>query len=183
MPSPVNVFYSMDMGIKSNIAADKQGEMATPLPKIGTKAPAFNLPSSNGKKVKLSLFAGNPVVVYFYPKDNTPGCTIEAKGFQANAAQFEKAGVPILGISPDSVDSHCKFADKYGLGFMLLSDEKHETAEKYGVWVEKNMYGKKYWGVQRSTFLIDREGKIAKVWSKVNPQGHAEEVLEAAKKL
>jgi peroxiredoxin Q/BCP len=154
-----------------------------PLPNVGTKAPAFELPASSGEKRKLADFAGHPVVVYFYPKDNTPGCTVEAKGFQANASEFEKAGIAVIGISPDSVDSHCKFAQKHGLSFTLLSDEKHEAAEKYGVWVEKNMYGKKYWGIQRSTFLIDREGKIAEVWPKVKPQGHAEEVLEAAMNL
>ncbi|MFO7975998.1 MAG: thioredoxin-dependent thiol peroxidase [Candidatus Hydrogenedentota bacterium] len=154
-----------------------------PIPDVGEKAPAFNLPSSTGDEVKLSDFLGNPVVVYFYPKDNTPGCTLEAKGFQANAAQFKKVGIPILGISPDSVDSHCKFADKYGLAFSLLADVKHETAKEYGVWVEKNRYGNKYWGIQRSTFLIDKEGKIAQVWPKVKPENHAEEVLEAAQKV
>ncbi len=154
-----------------------------PKPEVGKKAPAFTLPSSSGGNVKLSDFAGSPVIVYFYPKDDTPGCTVEAKGFQALAADFDKAGVPVLGISPDSVDSHCKFAEKHGLAFALLADEKHEVAEKYGVWVEKNMYGKKYWGIQRSTFLIDKNGAIAKIWPRVKPQGHAEEVLEAARGL
>lgn len=154
-----------------------------PLPHVGTTAPAFELPASSGEKQKLADFAGHPVVVYFYPKDDTPGCTVEAKGFQANASKFETAGIAVVGISPDNVDSHCKFAQKHGLSFTLLSDEKHEAAEKYGVWVEKNMYGKKHWGIQRSTFLIDREGKIAEIWPKVKPQGHAEEVLEAAKNL
>ncbi len=154
-----------------------------PKPEVGKKAPAFTLPSSSGGNVKLSDFAGSPVIVYFYPKDDTPGCTVEAKGFQALAADFDKAGVPVLGISPDSVDSHCKFAEKHGLAFALLADEKHEVAEKYGVWVEKNMYGKKYWGIQRSTFLIDKNGAIAKLWPRVKPQGHAEEVLEAARGL
>lgn len=154
-----------------------------PKPEVGKKAPAFTLPSSSGGNVKLSDFAGSPVLVYFYPKDDTPGCTVEAKGFQALAADFDKAGVPVLGISPDSVDSHCKFAEKHGLAFALLADEKHEVAEKYGVWVEKNMYGKKYWGIQRSTFLIDKNGAIAKIWPRVKPQGHAEEVLEAARGL
>ena len=154
-----------------------------PKPEVGKKAPAFTLPSSSGGNVKLSDFAGSPVLVYFYPKDDTPGCTVEAKGFQALAADFDKAGVPVLGISPDSVDSHCKFAEKHGLAFALLADEKHEVAEKYGVWVEKNMYGKKYWGIQRSTFLIDKNGAIAKLWPRVKPQGHAEEVLEAARGL
>ncbi|MGI6461015.1 MAG: thioredoxin-dependent thiol peroxidase [Candidatus Hydrogenedentales bacterium] len=154
-----------------------------PKPEVGKKAPAFTLPSSSGGNVKLSDFAGSPVIVYFYPKDDTPGCTVEAKGFQALAADFDKAGVPVLGISPDSVDSHCTFAEKHGLAFALLADEKHEVAEKYGVWVEKNMYGKKYWGIQRSTFLIDKNGAIAKIWPRVKPQGHAEEVLEAARGL
>ncbi|HOF41498.1 MAG TPA: thioredoxin-dependent thiol peroxidase [Candidatus Hydrogenedentes bacterium] len=152
-------------------------------PEVGRNAPAFTLPASSGRHVKLSDFAGSPVVVYFYPKDDTPGCTMEAREFQALAADFEKAGVSVLGISPDSVDSHCKFAEKHGLAFTLLADEKHDVAEKYGVWVEKNMYGKKYWGVQRSTFLIDRNGAIAKMWPRVKPQGHAEEVLKAAREL
>ncbi len=153
------------------------------MPEVGKRAPSFSLPSSSGENVKLSDFSGSPVVVYFYPKDDTPGCTVEAKGFQALAAKYEKAGVRVLGISPDSVASHCTFAGKYGLAFVLLADEKHEVAEKYGVWVEKSMYGKKYWGIQRSTFLIDGDGKIAKVWPKVKPEGHAEEVLDAAQGL
>lgn len=154
-----------------------------PIPEVGKKAPAFALPSSGADQVSLSDYKGKPVVVYFYPKDDTPGCTLEAKGFQAHAATFEEVGVGIIGISPDSVASHCKFAEKYGLQFVLLADEKHEVAEKYGVWVEKNRYGRKYWGVQRSTFLIGRDGKIAHVWPSVKPEGHAEEVLEAAKAL
>ena len=152
------------------------------LPEVGKKAPAFTLPSSSGTNVKLSDISGSPVVVYFYPKDDTPGCTVEAKGFQALAANYEKAGVRVLGVSPDGVASHCTFAGKYGLSFELLADENHEVAEKYGVWVEKSMYGKKYWGVQRSTLLIDRDGRIAQVWPKVKPEGHADEVLEAAQR-
>lgn len=153
------------------------------MPAEGSKAPAIELNASVGKKVKLSDFKGKPVVVYFYPKDDTPGCTVEAKGFQAHFADFRKAGAEILGISPDGVESHCKFAKKYGLQFTLLADEDHNVAEKYGVWVEKSMYGKKYMGVQRATFLVDAEGKLARVWPKVKPDGHATEVLEAIRSL
>ena len=153
------------------------------MPSEGTKAPAIELMASTGRKVKLSDFKGKPVVVYFYPKDATSGCTVEAKGFQAHFAQFRKAGAEILGISPDGVESHCKFASKYGLEFTLLADENHAVAEKYGVWVEKSMYGRKYMGVQRATFLVDAQGKLAKVWPKVKPDGHAEEVLKEIRSL
>lgn len=153
------------------------------MPSEGKKAPAITLKSGNGETVKLPDFKGKLVVLYFYPKDDTPGCTVEANDFQANIKAFERAGAVVLGVSPDSEKSHCKFADKFGLQFTLLADEKHEVAEKYGVWVEKSMYGKKYMGVQRATFLIDGEGKIAKVWPKVKPDGHAKEVLEAIKAL
>jgi thioredoxin-dependent peroxiredoxin len=152
-------------------------------PAEGSKAPAISLPSSQGKTVKLTDFKGKPVVIYFYPKDDTPGCTVEAKGFQQYLDEFEAAGAVILGISPDGVDSHCKFAEKFGLGFHLLADEDHAVAEKYGVWVEKSMYGKTYWGVQRATFLVGGDGKVAKAWPKVKPEGHAEEVLEAVRAL
>jgi thioredoxin-dependent peroxiredoxin len=150
-----------------------------PMPEAGKNAPAFTLPSQSGDKVSLSGLKGQPVVVYFYPRDDTPGCTIEAKEFQAQRAAFEKAGAAVVGISTDTVASHEKFACKYGLEFTLLADEDHSVAGKYGVWVEKNRYGKKSWGIQRATFLIDAEGRIAKVWPKVSPEGHAEEVLEA----
>jgi peroxiredoxin Q/BCP len=153
------------------------------MPEAGTKAPAFQLRSSTGDKVKLSGFKGKKVVLYFYPRDNTPGCTVEAKGFQAHTKQFEKAGAEVLGVSPDGQASHCKFAEKYGLSFTLLSDEDHKVAEQYGVWVEKNMYGKKSMGIQRATFLIDGSGKVARVWPKVKADGHAEEVLAAVKEL
>lgn len=149
----------------------------------GKKAPAFTLADGAGKKVELADLKGKPVVVYFYPKDDTPGCTVEANEFQAHLKDFEKAGAVILGISPDSCASHKKFADKFGLAFTLLADEDHKVAEKYGVWVQKSMYGKKYWGVQRATFLIDPAGKVANVWPKVKPKGHAAEVLEAVKAL
>ena len=149
------------------------------VPEPGAKAPAIALKGMDGKSVKLSDFKDKPVVLYFYPKDDTPGCTIEAKEFQSHFKAFEKAGAVVVGVSPDGVESHCKFAKKYGLEFHLLADEEHSAAEKYGVWVEKNMYGKKYMGVQRATFLIGPDGKLAKVWPKVKPEGHAAEVLAA----
>ena len=156
---------------------------ADQLPKVGTKAPAISVKDGAGKTVKLSDFKGKPVVLYFYPKDDTPGCTVEAKEFQASMKTFEKAGAVVIGVSPDSQKSHCKFAEKFGLTFTLLCDEDHAVAEKYGLWVEKSMYGKKYMGVQRATFLIDGDGKIAKVWPKVKPEGHAAEVLAAIKEV
>ncbi|PCJ63991.1 MAG: thioredoxin-dependent thiol peroxidase [Candidatus Hydrogenedentota bacterium] len=152
-------------------------------PDVGKAAPAFTLESSKGGKVRLSSLKGQPVVVYFYPKDNTPGCTVEAQEFQAALGAFRKAGAAVLGISPDSVESHCKFADKQGLHFPLLVDTDHVVCEKYGVWVEKNMYGRKFWGVQRATLLINSSGKVAQVWPKVKPKGHAAQVLEAVKAL
>lgn len=153
------------------------------IPESGKRAPAFTLPSSDGGKVALTKLKGTPIVLYFYPKDNTPGCTTEALEFRAKAKQFQALGVRIFGVSPDSVASHCKFIEKQKLNFTLLADEDHAIAEKYGVWVEKSMYGKKFMGVQRSTFLIDGAGKIAQVWPKVKPKGHAAEVLAAAKEL
>ncbi len=147
----------------------------------GKKAPAFTLPFAGGGTVRLSELKGRYVVVYFYPKDNTPGCTVEAQEFQANLAGFKRGNALVVGISPDSIKSHDEFAEKYGLGFRLLADEDHAIAEKYGVWVEKSMYGRKYWGIQRATFLIDPAGKIAKVWPKAKPEGHAAEVLQAIK--
>ena len=141
------------------------------MPPVGKKAPAITLASSDGGKVSLSKLKGDIVVVYFYPKDDTPGCTVQAKAFRDDAKKYEKAGAIVLGISPDDVDSHCKFRDKHKLNFTLLADTSNKVAEKYGVWVEKNMYGKKYMGVQRATFLIDADGKIAHVWPKVKPEG------------
>ena len=148
-------------------------------PLQGKKAPAFTLESSAGTKLRLSSLKGNIVVVYFYPKDNTSGCTLEAKEFRDAAKEFNKAGAVVLGVSPDSIKSHCNFIEKFDLNFQLLSDPDHVVAEKYGVWVEKSMYGKKYMGIQRATFLIDKAGKICKVWPKVKPLGHAAEVLES----
>lgn len=152
-------------------------------PAEGQKAPAFSLPSHEGGKVSSAGLKGNPYVIYFYPKDMTPGCTTEAKEFRDAMPEFDKLGVNVFGVSPDDVESHCKFVDKQSLNFALLADADHKIAEKYGLWVEKNMYGKKYWGVQRATFLVGPDGKIVKAWPKVSPKGHAAEVLEAAKSL
>lgn len=147
------------------------------------KAPAFTLESISGAKVKLSQFKGSIVIVYFYPKDDTPGCTVEANDFRDVQPALAALDATVLGISPDSVESHCKFAQKNQLNFQLLADTDHATAEKYGVWVEKNMYGKKYMGIERTTFLIDGDGKVRRVWRKVKPAGHAREVLEAVRAL
>jgi thioredoxin-dependent peroxiredoxin len=149
----------------------------------GEKAPAFTLKSDSGKSVKLSDFKGKPVVLYFYPKDDTPGCTREACAFRDLKSEIEKAGAVVLGVSPDNVEMHGKFRDKYSLNFPLLADVDHEIADKYGAWREKNMYGKKSMGIQRSTYLIGSDGKIARVWKKVNVDGHDAAVLEAVKKL
>lgn len=149
----------------------------------GKKAPDFQLPDAQGKPLRLSSLKGRPVVVYFYPKDDTSGCTAEAKDFTCLIDDFHKAGAEVIGISPDSPASHAKFQDKYNLGVRLLSDEERKAAEAYGVWVEKSMYGRKYMGVERSTFLVDSSGKVARSWRKVKVPGHAEEVLEAVRAL
>jgi thioredoxin-dependent peroxiredoxin len=149
----------------------------------GKKAPAFTLKADDGSKVKLSDFKGSPVVLYFYPKDDTPGCTKEACSFRDRKAELEAAGAVVLGVSPDSEERHAKFRDKYDLNFRLLADADHQVAEKYGAWREKNMYGKKSMGIQRSTYLIDADGKVAKVWQRVKVDGHDAQVLEALKEL
>ena len=149
----------------------------------GMTAPDFELPDGDGKSVKLSALRGRPVVVYFYPKDDTSGCTAEAKDFTCLAQDFRDAGAELLGISPDSPASHRKFKDKYDLDVRLLSDEGRSTAEAYGVWVEKQMYGRKYMGVERATFLIDTAGKVARVWRNVRVPGHADEVLAALRAM
>jgi peroxiredoxin Q/BCP len=152
----------------------------------GDKAPDFELPAENGEKLKLSRLikaGGKPVVIYFYPKDDTSGCTAEAKDFTRLAADFKKAGVEVIGISPDSPESHQKFARKHDLKVRLAADADKAVASAYGVWVERSMYGRKYMGVERSTFLIDAKGKIARSWRKVKVTGHADEVLAAAKAL
>jgi len=149
----------------------------------GKKAPAFTLVSDSGKKVKLSDFSGQPVVLYFYPKDDTPGCTTEACAFRDTYSELQQAGAVLLGVSADDVASHVKFRDKYQLNFPLLADTDHAMAEKYGAWREKNMYGKKSMGIQRSTYLIDAAGKIAQVWKRVQVDGHAQQVLDALQEL
>ena len=149
----------------------------------GKKAPAFTLTSDAGKKVKLSDFAGQPVVLYFYPKDDTPGCTKEACAFRDAHSELVSAGAVLLGVSADDAGSHAKFRDKYDLNFALLADTDHKVAEKYGAWREKNMYGKKSIGIQRSTYLIDSAGKIAKVWKRVQVDGHDAQVLQALREL
>ena len=146
--------------------------------KTGRKAPAFTLEDQQGKKVKLSDFNGQWVVLYFYPKDNTSGCTTEACNFSDNILTFEDLNTIVLGVSPDSVKSHEKFAAKYDLKISLLSDPDHKVLEKYGVWQKKKMYGREYYGVVRSTFLIDPDGKIAHIWEKVKVAGHVNEVLK-----
>jgi peroxiredoxin Q/BCP len=146
----------------------------------GAKAPAFTLADADGTKVSLSEFSGQKVVVYFYPRDDTPGCTKEACQFNDALSQFEGLNIPVIGISADGAASHAKFRDKYGLRFALLSDPDHTVMEKYGAYGEKTMYGKKVVGVIRSTFLIDERGKIARAWYSVKADGHAAKVLEAA---
>ncbi len=148
----------------------------------GAAAPDFELQGASGP-VKLSDFAGQPLVVYFYPKDDTSGCTKEAQEFSALAAEFAKAGVALLGVSKDSLASHAKFTAKYDLAVPLASDPEGAMIEAYGSWVEKNMYGRKYMGVERSTFLIDATGKLARIWRKVRVPGHAADVLKAAQTL
>jgi peroxiredoxin Q/BCP len=149
----------------------------------GDSAPDFTLPRDGEGALSLADFGGRKLALYFYPKDDTSGCTAEAKDFSALAADFAAAGADVVGVSPDPVKKHDKFRDKYELTFPLLSDESKVLLEAYGVWVEKSMYGRKYMGVERSTFLIDAQGRIARVWRKVKVTGHAQEVLAAAKAL
>ncbi len=143
----------------------------------GKEAPDFELASDTGERVRLSQLRGRPVVLYFYPKDDTPGCTNEARGFRDAHAEYEERGAVVLGVSPDSEASHARFREKHGLPFTLLADPDHEVAERYGVWVEKNSHGKKSMGINRSTFVIDADGKVAKAMLGVRPEGHAGEVL------
>jgi peroxiredoxin Q/BCP len=146
-------------------------------------APAFSLASTTGKNISLADLKGKKVVLYFYPKDDTPGCTKEACNFRDGIKDLEDAGAVVLGISPDDVASHEKFQKKFSLPFDLLADTGHAVAEKYGVWKEKSMYGKKYMGIERTTFIIDRKGKIAKIFPKVKVEDHHTEVLEALRNL
>jgi len=150
---------------------------------IGDKAPEFSLPGSGGAVISLAGCHGKAVVLYFYPKDDTPGCTNEAKGFTAMVADFKAANAIILGASKDTAAKHDKFIEKHALDVALISDEEGALMEAYGVWVEKNMYGRKYMGIERATYLIDAKGIIRQIWRKVRVKGHVEAVLEAAKAL
>ncbi len=152
--------------------------------KVGDRAPDFELVANNGRMVSLGDYHRQKnIVLYFYPKDDTPGCTVEACGFRDAMPAIHKADAVILGVSPDNLSSHQKFVGKFSLPFLLLSDEDKKICKAYGVWVEKNMYGKKYMGVLRTTFIIDKQGKIAKIFEKVKPQGHEEEALESLQSL
>ncbi|WP_304224720.1 thioredoxin-dependent thiol peroxidase [Gracilinema caldarium] len=146
---------------------------------IGDKMPTFELPDQEGKLVKSSDFAGKPLVVYFYPKDDTPGCTKEACSFRDSFKEFKDRGITVIGISADTAQAHGKFASKYNLPFVLLSDPDKSVIKAFGAWGEKKMYGKSYEGIIRSTFVIDAEGKVKKVFPKVKPEDHAQEVLAA----
>jgi peroxiredoxin Q/BCP len=149
----------------------------------GSPAPDFTLPRDGGETVSLSALKGGPVVLYFYPRDDTPGCTTEANDFTAMLPEFQAAGATVIGVSKDTVAKHEKFISKHDLGVILVSDAEGDLCERYGTWVEKNMYGKKSMGIQRATFLIDAGGSVARVWPKVKVAGHAAEVLEAVKAL
>lgn len=153
------------------------------MPDVNDKAPDFSLPTGDGGTLSLKDLKGKKVVLYFYPKDNTPGCTQEAKSFTELLPRFEQAGTVVIGASRDSVRRHSNFAAKHDIAFPLVSDEAGELCEAYGVWVEKSLYGRKYMGIERATFLIDGKGKIRRVWRKVKVKGHAEEVLAAAQSL
>ncbi len=149
----------------------------------GERAPAFTLTADDGSKVRLSEFRGSPVVLYFYPRDDTPGCTREACAFRDRKAELQKLGAVVLGVSTDDLERHRQFRAKFELNFPLLVDADHKVAERYGAWREKNMYGRKSMGIQRSTFLIDSDGKVAKVWKQVKVDGHDEQVLAALAEL
>jgi peroxiredoxin Q/BCP len=154
-----------------------------PMPEVGDRAPAFTLPDQSGEPVKLSDFKGKAVVLYFYPKDDTPGCTREACSFRDEHSALVKAGAVVLGVSPDSTASHQKFAGKFKLPFPLLADTDHTVSEKYGAWGEKSLYGRKFMGITRSTFLIGKDGNVARVWPKVKVDGHVDEVQKALAEL
>jgi peroxiredoxin Q/BCP len=157
---------------------NREGNIMSEL-KVGDKAPDFNLPGDGNSTVNLSDYKGRTVVLYFYPKDDTPGCTKEACGFNENLKAFEKLDAAVIGLSKDSVKKHDKFKQKFGLNFPLASDETGEVCEKYGTWIEKSMYGRKYMGIDRATFLIDPQGNIAQIWRKVSVTGHVDEVTKA----
>lgn len=150
-----------------------------PLPDVGQPAPEFRLPSDDGRTIGLKDLRGRKVVLYFYPKDDTSGCTKEACSFRDNLARLASKGAAVLGVSRDDLASHGKFRDKYGLNFPLLSDPSGKVTEAYGVWRKKNLYGREFWGIERTTFLIDEAGRIARVWRRVKVDGHVDEVLAA----
>ena len=152
-------------------------------PGTDDKAPDFDLPAAGAENIRLSAFAGKPVVLFFYPKDDTSGCTVEAIDFTAALPEFGKLGIEVIGMSPDPVKKHDKFRQKHGLETVLVADEEKQALSAYGVWVEKSMYGRKYMGVERSTFLIGADGRIVRAWRKVKVPGHVAEVLAAAKEL
>jgi peroxiredoxin Q/BCP len=163
-------------------SGSNEGEMVKNLD-IGDAAPDFALPTDDGRSVSLRALRGGPTALYFYPKDDTAGCTAEAVAFNALRGEFEAAGATLIGVSPDSVASHVKFKRKHDLSLSLAADESKATLEAYGVWREKSMYGRKFMGVERTTFLIDPEGRIARIWRRVKVPGHAAEVLAAVKRL
>lgn len=156
--------------------------MSEPI-EVGQPAPGFTLPRDGGGEVSLADYAGKAVVLYFYPRDDTSGCTLEAKGFSTELPAFAAADAVVIGVSKDSVKSHDKFRDKFALGVILVSDADSDLCERYGVWTQKSMYGKTYMGIERSTFLIDRAGKLAQIWRKVSVPGHVEAVLAAVRAL
>jgi len=162
--------------------AQGRGKIEVGMPKEGQKAPDFTAPNQAGKEVRLGSFKGKSgVILYFYPKDNTPGCTVEACGFRDGLTKIKKGGAVVLGVSPDSPKSHTGFAEKFKLPFELISDEDKKICKSYGVWVKKRLYGREYMGVARSTFVINKQGVITKIFEKVKPEGHTAEVLEALK--
>ena len=163
----------------SIVPADRQPA----LPEIGKEAPNFSMPTDNGAVVTLSMLRGTRVVVYFYPKDDTPGCTTEGQDFSANKEEFDALNTHLYGVSKDSIESHNKFKKKYDFTHTLLMDLEGEVCDAYGVWVEKNMYGKRYMGVERATFLVDEKGILRNIWRKVKVKGHVASVLEAVQSL
>jgi thioredoxin-dependent peroxiredoxin len=179
MPKGMATFRDAGSG---RIMRRNEGDMVKELVE-GELGPDFELPTDGGGRTHLQELRGKPVVIYFYPKDDTSGCTAEAIDFNGLRAKFAAAGATVIGISPDSAASHDKFKHKHDLKIALAADPERSAIEAYGVWKEKSMYGRKYFGVERSTFLVDRDGRIAKIWRKVKVPGHADEVLAATKAL
>ncbi len=188
-PTPVKTTAKKPAAAKATAAKPSaaKASVSTPadsaLPAVGKAAPAFSLPDETGRKVSLKDFKGSPVVLYFYPKDSTPGCTVEACDFRDNLSRLKKFGAQVLGVSADSAASHARFKEKQGLNFPLLSDEAREVLERYGVWKEKSLYGRKFMGIERTTFVIDAAGKVAAVFPKVKVKGHADAVIAAVQAL